>query len=583
MSFPAVGFAHDFESVSARLQIPPGWRLLHASGVDRVVNTWIARWTLMDLFILLLVALAAGRLYGWWAAVVAGVALGLTLVEMGAPRTIWFLVILAEALMRALPALRLVRLLRMGVWLILFIIVLPFAMHQARFGLHPGLEGGAAIESKEIQNFMSASMPLSPPEERVEPAGQAVDKDDEGGDVKKKGLGGKRAGLYGLKGPKDGWSQRAQFAQNMAQYDPSSVVQTGQSVPRWDAVNTAELTFNRPVARGQELRLYLLPPWLNSLAAFARVLLLAGLVWLLLRRRLRLLGGWLDRRPLLAGLLALGLLLLPAPALAKDENWPSAELLTELKSRVLETPECKPNCAAINELALEAVPGELRLHLKISAAARTAVALPGDASSWTPAQVRVNGKPAVALRRDDKGHLWLALEVGAWAVDLLGPLPGRDSVQIPLPQRPRHASGKARGFSVDGLHEDGAVDESLVLTREQKSAGDSRDESAAPVLPPFLRVERTLMLGLKWEVHTRVLRQTPPGSPVAVEIPLLAGESVTTPGIRVERERAAVSLSFGPTDSEVNWQSTLGETPTIKLRADPGQANRWSETWRMQV
>jgi hypothetical protein len=189
-----------------------------------------------------------------------------------------------------------------------------------------------------------------------------------------------------------------------------------------------------------------LPPWLNRLAAFGRVLLLAGLMWLLLRRPLRLLGGWLERRPLLAGLLALGLLLLPAPASAKDENWPSAELLTELKSRVLETPECKPNCAAINELALEAVPGELRLHLKISAAARTAVALPGDASSWTPAQVRVNGKPAVALRRDDKGHLWLALEEGAWAVDLLGPLPSRDTVQIPLPQRPRHASGRARGL-----------------------------------------------------------------------------------------------------------------------------------------
>jgi hypothetical protein len=343
------------------------------------------------------------------------------------------------------------------------------------------------------------------------------------------------------------------------------------------------LQFSGPVSRGQTLRLYLLPPWLNSLLDFARVLLLAVLGWLLLRRPLRMLGGWLERRPLVAGLVALTLLVLPARVLAKDGDWPSAELLTELKSRLLQAPECAPDCAAINDLALDAVPGELRLWLKISAAAKSAVALPGDANSWTPARVQVNGKPALALRRDEKGKLWLALEPGAFTVELLGPLPGRDTVQIPLPQRPRHASGKARGFAVEGIHEDGAVDESIVLTREKKSTGDSRDESAASVLPPFLRVERVLMLGLKWEVHTRVLRQTPTGSPMAAEIPLLTGESVTTPGIRVERERAAASLSFSPTDTEIAWQSTLAEAPVLKLRADPSQANRWSETWRLQV
>ena len=590
-SVPAVGFAHDFESVSARLRVPPGWQLLHASGVDKVVNTWIARWTLMDLFILLLVALAAGRLYGWWAGVAAGLTLGLTLVEPDAPRTIWFFVILVEALMRALRdgrPLVVVRFLRLGIWVAVLIIVVPFAMHQARRGLHPGLEGdGSSMEfpagglEATYQPMQVAAAPAP-----AEPAdGERAEAFAGAGGLKGASVGavGKLGRRYEGKGPSEAPSQQVRFAQNLAQYDPSTVVQTGQGMPRWGAQNTAELHFSGPVGRGQTLRLYLLPPWLNSLLAFARVLLLAALIWLLLRRPLRLLGGWLDRRPLIAGLVALTLLVLPAQSLAKEGDWPSAELLTELKSRLLQTPECAPDCAAINDLVLEAVPGELRLRLKISAAARSAVALPGDASSWTPSQVRVDGKPALALRRDEKGKLWLGLEPGAFTVELLGPLPGRDSVQIPLPQQPRHATGKARGFSIEGIHEDGAADESIVLTREQKTAGETRDESAAPVLPPFLRVERVLMLGLKWEVHTRVLRQTPTGSPVAVEIPLLAGESVTTPGIRVERERAAVNLSFGPTDTEITWQSTLTEAPVLKLRADPGQANRWSETWRLQM
>jgi len=66
----------------------------------------------------------------------------------------------------------------------------------------------------------------------------------------------------------------------------------------------------------------------NSLLAFARVLLLAGLTWLLLLRAALCAcwGGWLERRPLACRLLLL--LLLPAPALAKAGDGPSPELLT---------------------------------------------------------------------------------------------------------------------------------------------------------------------------------------------------------------------------------------------------------------
>lgn len=595
-TIPAVSFAHDFQGVSAQLNVPPGWRLLYASGVDAASGTWIERWTLMDLFILMLVAIVVGRLYGVWAGVLAGLALALTLVEYEAPRTIWFAVIICEALVRALRdgrLLTLVRLVRAGVWIAVVAISLPFAIHQVRKGMHPGFDQSDADEepatlykrkdvsadqARYVQMALKAT-PAALPEANEQGAMAGL----QGVEGKAARGYAKKQGLYGLRGSLSASApqQATRMAQNVAQYDPSMELQTGQGVPNTSAYALATLGFNGPVSRGQVMHVYLIPPWLNGVLAFLRVGLLAALAWLLLRRPLRLTGAWMARQPLMVGLTVLVLLVVPAQAGAAD--FPSKELLDDLKERLLEQPECAPDCTAINDLLVEAVPGELRLRLRVTAAARTSLPLPGDASSWLPGSVRIDGKPAAGLSRDQAGTLWLAVEPGSFTVELAGSLPSRETVQIPLPRKPRHASARARGYLVNGIHEDGAVDESITLSREDKSAGGGRDENSAPVLPPFLRVERTLMLGLKWEVQTRVARETPKGAPVAIEIPLLAGESVTTPGIRVERVRGVASLSLGPNDHEITWQSTLSEVPVLHLRAAPEGATRWFETWRVQV
>ena len=56
---PAVGWSEDFQQVSGILNLPPGWRLFHASGIDAVSSTWVTDWTLLDLFLVLIVAMAA--------------------------------------------------------------------------------------------------------------------------------------------------------------------------------------------------------------------------------------------------------------------------------------------------------------------------------------------------------------------------------------------------------------------------------------------------------------------------------------------------------------------------------------------
>ncbi len=61
----AVGWDHDFQKVSAELYLPPGWRLLAAMGVDQATHTWLQGWSLLDFFLVLIIALAVLKLRGW--------------------------------------------------------------------------------------------------------------------------------------------------------------------------------------------------------------------------------------------------------------------------------------------------------------------------------------------------------------------------------------------------------------------------------------------------------------------------------------------------------------------------------------
>src|SRR5207244_2848205 len=74
-------------------------------------------------------------------------------------------------------------------------------------------------------------------------------------------------------------------------------------------------------------------------------------------------------------------------------------------------------------------------------------------------------------------------------------------------------------------------------------------------------------------------RDAPAGAAVVLEVPLLPGESVTTPEVRVAEGKALVSM--GPSASEVGWHSILPERPSLALVAPPALV--WTEVWRLDV
>lgn len=616
----AVDWDQDFASVSGTLHLPPGWRVLHAMGIDNVDDTWLARWTLLDLFMVLVIAIAIARLYGWAWGVLAVVTLALVFPEWMAPRTVWIFALIGEGLVRGLPegwTRRVVSGYRLAALVALATISAAFAAQQIRQGLHPALEQRGrddldlvnatrdmVVKAEPAPMVQQAPMDIPAEEEgrfdgelAEAPVGGLMDQKEaeDGSGRRYKGDEGKMGGKYASDDDEEPAykqkvvvqasslsstsAQRQRQQKKLRESDASTVVQTGPGVPRW-AWREVRLSWSGPVERGQTVSFWLVPPHVNLALAGVRVLFLAVLllaVFGVFRRR----GGGTPGRvagktTIVAGLAAA--LLVPATARAEV---PTQDQLNELRARLIEAPSCLPGCVTSPRMRLEAAGAQLRLVVEVHAAAEVAAPLPGSAEHWLPTSVAVDGSPASAgIYRSGDGTLWVALQPGRHELVLEGPLPARENVQLPLPVQPhRVEAGKVEGWTVAGLHEDGLSDQVLQLTRVSKKEAGPNETLEVGTLPPFVRVERSLALGLTWELTTRVVRVTPPGSAVVLKVPLLPGESVTSADQRVEA--GAVLVSMKPDQYAAEWTSVLPVADQVVLAAATGVP--WSEAWEVLV
>jgi hypothetical protein len=371
--------------------------------------------------------------------------------------------------------------------------------------------------------------------------------------------------------------------------DPDARIPTGPGRPDWQW-EMVQLEWSGPVERGQQLGLWLVPPWAVAILALIRSGLLLALVGLVLQRARDLASRWLPtpgggsgvgKAAAAAGAVALALVLaLPvAPPAAADI--PSKELLDELRTRLLERPDCHPSCVSVARLELRVRPSALSARLEVAAAEETAFPLPGNGNEggFVPELVLVDGKPAEGLLRTTDGQLWLRVAPGHHQVDMRGTLPPRETVELPLPWRPHRVEVVSEGWAVQGLREDGRVEGALQLVREREDPGAEPEVLELGRVPPFVRVTRDIQLGLSWQVQTSVERVAPQDGAIVIEVPLLAGESVTTAGVQVKEGRALVSLQ--PGSHGLHWSGVLPVTSSLRLVA-PDEAP-WSEIWRVDA
>ncbi|MDD4906757.1 MAG: hypothetical protein PHD39_11445, partial [Methylobacter tundripaludum] len=489
--------------------------------------------------------------------------------EPDSPRFVWLNILAATALIKVLPQGRFLKFIswyRNVFWLALIMVSLPFMVTQVRTGIYPQLEN--PDQAIQLQGFQDNGMVGRVAEMSLPaPASQAISEMKE--KVLRKSMSSDSASSYGY----------PEKAVDFDRIDPKAKVQTGPGLPQWQWRKVL-LSWNGSVDAQQQLHLWYLTPTLTLLLNFARVILVAALALLMFGvaekfsfKRIR------ASTPLLLWFLLLPMLSMPSPEAYAE--LPDKALLDELRNKLLEKPvppDCLPSCAQIQQMKITIPDKELAIALQIHAQQSVAIPLPAEYEQWFPSQVFVDGKIAPGLYRDDNG-LWINLNEGEHQVVLGGAVPLLSKFTLPLPLKPNWVSIQNTGWQVIGLQENSEVDDQLQFSRINQTQQQKEATLEPAALPPFVRIERTLQLGMDWRVATRIVRVSPDDPAVVLAVPLLPGESVTTPGIRVKDGKVEVNIPAQQT--ELQWESTLEKSEAIDYAAT--ETEQWIEVLKADV
>jgi hypothetical protein len=565
----ATGWQKDAESLSAELNLPPGWRLLAVFGADWSSGDWLTSWSLFDVFMLLIFVLAVWKLWGWKAALVGLLGFLATYQELRAPLLSWVVLVVVLAAVRLIKnesAQRLLGKLKLVALLVLAANAVPFMIQQLQQALYPQLEPYRMTWENEDINFLSGggvfdqaqpldmpSAPAAPPP----PADAQGIRERMGRAVTDVALSSSARNEYFYKEAK----------QNL-KYDTKAKIQTGPAVPQW---KWREVSFGwrGPVSAKEQIRLWLIPCNVERMIGLARVALTLALAWLLLCPRRSTTSA--PTIPAASSTAMALLCFLIASAASAQAQFPSDNMLKQLRERVLEQRGELPQFAEIPHVTLKLQGHRLEMEVEIHAGRDIAVPLPGKLPSWSPITVDAN----TPLVRHEE-YLWVLAHSGKQIIKVSGLIPPGAEWQWGFVLKPRQVTIDASGWTITGLKPNGVPEDQVFFVEQNRStsteaAYDQKDFN------PVVSVERQLELGLVWQVHTLVKRLSPPGKAISLSLPLLPGERVMSAGMNADKGR--MEVRFGAQDAEVRWESELATANQLKLNAEKNDS--WVERWSL--
>ncbi len=556
----AVGWDFDVQSLSTLLYLPPGWKLLGARGVDKVTDAWLEDWSLLDLFLVFVIAASVMKLCGKKWACIALVTLALIYHEKGAPLYSWLNIIASIALLNVIPDGTFKKWMRRYYYLsfvVLIVVSLPFLIKQVREAIYPQL-----------------SVTYTYPPLMAQAGGRLEQ------EVSNAAMGPKSRALLAVPARKMGavLAQASPVAHApvipLEDYDPNAKVQSGPGVPDWQW-EPHQLNWNGPVLKDQILSLWILPASLVSILKLLQVALVLLLIYGLSSFRTKpekepnssaltqsrvSSFSWLWFLPFLA-------LLSGTPhSLFAQDSFPNDKLLDDLRERLLEPPGCLPDCAEISRMQIDIKLNQLTVRMMAQAVTDTAIPLPSTLAQWMPQTVLVDGQAQSNLLFSENQQLMLKLSQGVHEVILTGPIGLQDKFEISVPLVPKTVEATTEGWNVEGIFRQKLQGQNVYFSRLKPMDQKNQLLRFEPGrIPSFVRLQRTLRLGLDWEMVSEVTRLSPNQGAINLTIPLLPDEAILSDKVEVKDGNAFIVLNGD--EQRTLWKSKLKIVPQLNLTA----------------
>lgn len=566
-TLPVGAWAQSLEQANWTLNLPPSYRLLHASGASYAPGTWLERFSLLDIFLVLLALVLLRRALGW-SVMVAGLVFFTIAYHNHSGLTLLLATLSALHLAAVkLPDNLLKRVVVVSRWVLLALLsinVLVFAAEQVRLALYPQLEAGAmSYGERGVDSSLIASSPPpppSPPAPMEMTSNMAADASSEPNVALQKNSNSANS-LQAL----------SKSRNRLNRYAQDVVVQAGVGMPNWQWQGYT-MSFQGPLSADQTVRLWISPAWATRLG---RLLAIFGLGFVLFAfgRALKLKVDLRAAAPLLLTLCCLPTL----SSTANAQATPSAELLAELKARLTQPPTCAPVCADLAVLEISADAASVSMVLELHTQSLSAVPLPEFADGWQPSALDVDGVEMSFLARDAQGLSYVGLSPGVHRVRLSGPLSGMDRFKLSLPLKPRSLKLSISGWSALGLRDGVLLSANLELVRERQAgaSADSSPSASADRLLPFVRVTRRFDFASDFSIETTVTRVAPAGESLNLTLPLLSGEQVLSSEVAVGN--GVIQIALPGDREELSFNSKLERSARLQLKA--GDFSQRAETW----
>ena len=570
--FSASGWDARSDKYNATLHLPPGWRVLHASGVDRIWGTWLSKWDLWDVFLVLITVSVTRKLIGNAVAVLAGGAFLIVLHEPGTPLLIIPLLLMVIALLPVVSG-KIKSVLRsvggvLGV--VLALSVIAFAVSTFRLAIYPSLERAEIGTYKQSNYERSISQVTS---SSVTP----VMLDDSGAVVRKKSKGQNMR-------PEESAEKRKQSLYQVTENDR---VQTGPGLPTW-TWNSVTFNASGPVPANQTLSIYYSSPLVTSIWRVVSVFLVAlyaGMVIMRLVRLSQFKGVEGSGMAGTASVLAMGFVILLGVSGSPNtmaQEYPPKYLLDTLEKRLIKAPDCLPSCASLNDGRIVVSGRKITIQFSAYTDADTALPLPHGHGTWELGLVSENDK-ALPLRK--KGNkLFVRLSKGHHLIKVQGKIIA-DQATVGFPLAIHNMQVSASDWAVEGLI-DGRVKNSILTLRAiDKNASQKVDTLKADPAPEFVKVRRHFVFNKKWNVETTIQRISPKQGAISLPVKLIQNEKLLKDMGAVKNGEIVVQL--GHRQKYVSWLSSIEPTDRLQLKASDGAIylEEWSFTpsslWRL--